>query len=410
MVLHMEIAFTNGLTLATCNERSFLGDAGIDGCITLTDPTGLEFDAVKISLEGLLVNTIRCLDWYADSFFQKAQTLLQLGEVKRATDFAGPEEQRKGPRKCFFHFEIPKSLHSDLLGEDDGTLPDLPASIPRFERGQQHPILQPRCQGECKVVYALTAHVVRQNRVLARRTQAIKIIPTLDSRPPICIADFPGEYNLARSSCRRWWFPGADYRRDLRIEATQPAPLVLGHPTESAFLSTRLNLTQTTDKARDCRQGKPTDLVSCQCSGSLVSSTFVSSVPRQSAPTLKELSSSRTLSHNCRVCAKGQSAVQFSTWKKVACTVRGEDGAPKVMTQWKTDACVTLELGTVEDLVPSFESSLVSRRYKLVLLVRIAGPRRCTFRLTLPVQIYYRTNDLRVAERLLESECPPYVV
>ena len=87
-----------------------------------------------------------------------------------------------------------------------------------------------------------------------------------------------------------------------------------------------------------------------------------------------------------------------------------EDGTSKVTAQWKAEASVTLKLGSVGDLVPSFESSLVSRRYKLNLHVRIAEPRRCTFRLALPVQICYRTNDVQAPRRLLETDCPPYIV
>ncbi len=53
MVVHIEIAFVNGLRHAASSEVYFLGDAGIDGCITLSDQVEFDFDNVILSLEGL---------------------------------------------------------------------------------------------------------------------------------------------------------------------------------------------------------------------------------------------------------------------------------------------------------------------------------------------------------------------
>jgi len=54
MGLQVEIVFTNGLALASATEPHFLGDAGIDGYIALTnsgdDP--VDFDIILISLHG----------------------------------------------------------------------------------------------------------------------------------------------------------------------------------------------------------------------------------------------------------------------------------------------------------------------------------------------------------------------
>lgn len=58
MVLQIEITFTNGITLAPTKEPHFLGDAGIDGYIALADQNDINFDIVKISLEGLLCSSL----------------------------------------------------------------------------------------------------------------------------------------------------------------------------------------------------------------------------------------------------------------------------------------------------------------------------------------------------------------
>jgi hypothetical protein len=53
MVVHIEVTFVNGLTHAASREVYFLGDAGIDGHIALSDQIDFDFDKVILSLEGL---------------------------------------------------------------------------------------------------------------------------------------------------------------------------------------------------------------------------------------------------------------------------------------------------------------------------------------------------------------------
>lgn len=409
MVLQIQITFTNGLTLESTKEPHFLGDAGIDGYITIIDQNDINFDIVKISLEGILVNTIRCSEWYAVALFQNVQKLLQLTDVKRPTDFVGSVGPGERPPKCFFHFEVPQCLDCELLGQNSGFLRDLPASFPCGERPQRSAVLQERCQGDCHVAYKLRVQALCQGEVLASSMQHIKIIPTLESRPPICVADFPGENALTKSRCLRAGFLGMHRTGDWRLEAGEPVSLVLGNITDHFSLSTSLNLTQTTYSNINGHEGKPKDVVDCQCTCSLISSTFISSVPRQSVPTMRELSTSNSLSRNRLVCAKTKIAVQFSKWREVAYTLHGENNSSEATTQWKSEAPVTLEFPNVRYLVPTFESALVSRRYKLAVDVQITKPRRTTFHLTLPVQIYYRTNEARRPWNFPGVESPPYV-
>ena len=369
------------------------------------------------------------LDITAESCSQ----LLELNTVKKRRDFIGIEEQSKRPLKCFFHFDIPKSLHSKLLGQDCGCLADLPASIPRFEPEQRHPVLQPRCSGESIVSYRIRAQAIRQNDVLASCTSRIKIIPSLEIRPPICVADFPGEYALAKSFRRKTWLPGITRTQGLHIEASLPEPVVVTSPTNRIFLSTCITLTQTAAPTRKCRQERPKDVMKSQFRGSLIALAFISSTPRQNAPTSKDLSTTRTLSRSIHVCAKAQTKVQISKWSEVTCTLPGKEHPRRKIsrlmqyadtfpadnssdtstteTQWQTEASLTLELKSISSryLIPSFESSLISRRYKLDLEVRLAEPRRCHFHLTLPVQIVYRTDGVDVSQDIAASECPPYV-
>ncbi|KAJ9610703.1 hypothetical protein H2200_005480 [Cladophialophora chaetospira] len=408
----MEISFINALTLADSKDPYFLGDRGIDGYLSLTDSTAIGLSTVKLSLEGGLVNTLFCLDWYAATVLQKTQKLLDLTTVKKPTDFIGTEEQTSCPPKCFFHFDIPKTLHGKLLGQDNAFLGDLPASIPLFEPGKKHAMLQPRCSGQSKVVYVVRAQAFQQDNLLLSSTARIKIIPSLDARPPICVADFPGEYALAKSTCDGIRFPAIPRTRELLIQASPPEQVVIAYPMDYISLRTCLYLTQMAPSTQECRLQQPKKMALCHCNGLLVASTFITSEPREKVPTLKDLASERTLSRNTHVCGKARaSVVQFSKWREVTRMVRdGSNSTSKPITQWQTEAPLTLKVENIRPsyIVPSFESSLVSRRYKFDLRVRITEPRRCTFRLSLPVQILYRT-DASTPAAVAETECPAYI-
>lgn len=87
----------------------------------------------------------------------------------------------------------------------------------------------------------------------------------------------------------------------------------------------------------------------------------------------------------------------------------GENLSSEITRQWKSEASVAVAIPSEKYLVPTFESSLVSRRYKLVLRVQIAKPHRSAFRLALPVQISYQKATTHRPWSAWEIEAPPYV-
>ncbi|KEF52281.1 uncharacterized protein A1O9_11521 [Exophiala aquamarina CBS 119918] len=390
MGLQVEIVFTNGLALGSSVEPHFLGDAGIDGYIALTNQSdvAVDFDIILISLHG------GRSEWYAVAFYHQAQKLLHLIDVKRPTDFIGAAGvgPASSPLKCFFHFEIPQYLNCELLGENAGYLRDLPASFSCGEGSIRRAVLQDRCEGDCHISYKVLVRALHGHEVIASCTQHVKLVPSSESRPPVCVADFPNEYALAKSKCLRTGFLGMHRSGEWRLEAGEPVSLILNQVTDRVFLPVSLTLTQMVRSRRSCHGEEPRDVASGVCTGALISSTFISSVPRQSVPTLSEVSNSTSLGRKIHVCARTKISVQFSRWGEAALTFHGEDFSSEVTRRWRSDALLTLGFPNDGYLVPTFESSLVSRRYKLMLDVHIAKPHRSNFRLTLPVQISYQKD------------------
>lgn len=335
--------------------------------------------------------------------------LLHLTDIKRPTDFVGDQEHAETPLKCFFHFEIPQYLKCELLGQNTGLLCDLPASFPCGVRPPKATVLQERCEGDCHISYKIQVHAICRRKVIASSSQQIKIVPTFESRPPVCVADFPNEYTLAKSTRLRTGFLGLHHTGEWRLEAGGPVQLVLNQLTDPVLLSTTLTLTQTIYSSQSCPKWKPWDLASGNCTCNLISSTFISCIPRSSVPTLQELATSTCLSRQNQVCAEKRTAVQFSKWNESTLTLHGEDFSSEVTRQWTSNASVTITIPNEKYLVPTFESSLVSRRYKLVLHVHITKPHRSAFRLTLPVQISYQKNTAHRPWSAQELESPPYI-
>ena len=411
---------------------------------------------------GTLVNTIRRSEWYAVAFYhqvqkvrmlhihfhvhrhlpsappsvlihglnakssanqltvQHLQQLLHLTDVKRPTDFIGPVGGGSTALKCFFHFEIPQYLNCELLGENrGGYLRDLPASFSAPERPNRRAVLQDRCEGDCMISYKVLVRALRRRQVIASTVKNVKLVPSSESRPPVCVADFPNEYALAKSRGIRSGFLGLQREGEMRLEAAEPVSLILSHVTDRVFLPVSLTLTHTihhSSRRGACRDDEPADVASGVCTAALISSTFISSVPRQSVPTLPEVSNSTSLGRKINVCAKAKVAVQFSKWQASSLTLHGssprscpsippsittdqplpplpDETSSQTTQQHITSTLMTLSFPNDDSyLVPTFESSLVSRRYKLALDVHISKPHRAHFRLTLPVQISYQKD------------------
>lgn len=99
--------------------------------------------------------------------------------------------------------------------------------------------------------------------------------------------------------------------------------LILGHITDHFALSTALKLTQKTFSRGSRLSAAPMDVTECRCTGSLISSTFISSVPRRAVPTLREISTRARLSRNFNTCRKANAPIQFSRWRKATDSRRG---------------------------------------------------------------------------------------
>lgn len=210
-----------------------------------------------------------------------------------------------------------------------------------------------------------------------------------------------------------------------QLEASEPKPVVLTSLADSASLSIPLTMTVQTNDGKE-----PSDLKACRCIYSLASSTFITIVPRKSLPTLQEVTAFATLTRRPHKCAKACDIARFSRWQA--------SNTREAHPQWQAET--TLNVGfwdSKHPIVPSFDSSLVSHRYKVSLRVQVAGPYRTTFCLEVPVQILYQsygsrlreavgrseahlsevdiwpTDDWRVLSRcpaVLGIECPPYAI
>lgn len=116
------------------------------------------------------------------------------------------------------------------------TLHSLPQPLPKgFCYGvEDHPRT-----AKFRVSYQMKAVVVRQNRVVATETCKIKILPSIDIEPPLCVDAFPGEFTKTCTLRRQQLFPRRR-KFDLTLSADDIQPIVFASNSDMA--STTLSL------------------------------------------------------------------------------------------------------------------------------------------------------------------------
>lgn len=320
-----------------------------------------------------------------------------MSDIKKRSDFKTDNSSRKQVLKCFFRFHVPQCLGRNLLGEDPEHLSELPASLSISEIPKNGVSAQKYCLGESHVQYTIRVDVIRQQTPIASLLRPIQLLPSFPSQPPVCLSHFGGEYtdhvtkpvrgkgrlSLSKSSTST-----------CTIQATQPDSIALKALDEPLTVSVPLKISVQTrplnnDSERDLLQlRQQLDIAlygGSDCTGRLISTTFVSTVPRQEVPIEIELSKSDNLTRSQALCSKTTTQLaRLGNWKHNA-----KSGS------WDIDMAATLTFSNFKSrtpLLPSFTSSMLSHRYKISLKIEVNTLPRMTFELDVPVMIRYKSE------------------
>ncbi|GAD98902.1 conserved hypothetical protein [Paecilomyces variotii No. 5] len=377
----------------------FLSDDGVSGTVVVTgldDSTVEEFDSVKITLFGNMLNVLSVMDidWPMTELYRMrmGQDLVRLTDCRGVQDAYGTEGTRLFP----FCFKVPRQvLTPNGLKEGRELAQCLPSSMNvafenRSPNSQVH-----GCRGKSKINYGIRAQLVRNGSVTVEMERPILLFPTLDQEPPVCTSDFPDEYVLSEKKTLRTLFP---FRRlgDLLVETSEATPFEFSCQKQSASASVKIKLRY----SRACQSCGPPEPFYGTVVSKLRSTTFVSIMPQQRMPTRKEAQRSPWMTKHSTYHMNHKRKLRFSPWKQVKSNGNTQTSHS---SEWESEATLVVEYSGDTFPEPTFASSLASRRYALCMSMEIEGCGRTTVDLSVPVNIRYTGKPYDRRPSLLEN-------
>lgn len=240
-----------------------------------------------------------------------------------------------------------------------------------------------------KIVYALTAQVFRRSVLMGHITVAIRVYNDMNAQPPICMADFPSEYRCLHQKplTRRFRKTGAFFSATI----TEPCPFVFSSKEDSALTTLPICIVYHTRSEQKCDSAlKLTELIGATFTWQIKSLTFLSTQPVTSIPTTVLPGRQNTVSMITALSLKHQ-----LKWRLCP----GQN-SPTTRTElsdnsWTKAFKLPLIIDKAVLPAPSVFTPYISRRYNLVLWIKLEGSYgdKTNLQLEVPVQIAYRRKE-----------------
>ena len=245
--------------------------------------------------------------------------------------------------------------------------------------------------------YELQFRFYRGGTLVANVTRKVYIFGCNESAPPICIEDFGSEYNANTvASLRRNIFQKVG---TITIEAKQPCPLVFMAGANSATtripvrasLRLRANAIELVDGPNQLEVD-----VSCR----LQTSTFVSMFQLTGIPTVLQAEHSHSL---VRLVSTGKAHLHKIYWSDWSPSRQSSEPSNDRRIDYTTEDAFSLSLPSSSVLAPTTSLRHISRRYCILLGLKISGSGRSSSVLKLPIQVVYQSQ---LANVLQETAAP----
>jgi hypothetical protein len=251
-----------------------------------------------------------------------------------------------------------------------------------------------------KIVYTLRAQVFRGNSLLGHVARRIRIYNDVDIRPPICITDFPAEYRCLQQKPlrRRFRKTGSSFS----AAVTEPAPFLFRSSEDSASTILSMSFALNVPSGRQTGEAlRPMpEALEATLTWQLKSLTFLSVHPMTSVPAIVQ--SWRETSASMITVVGQQHRLKW--------TLSPGDDPSIALTEspgnsWSGTLKFPLFITKPMLPAPPLFTPFISRRYNLVLWVKLVGIRsgKTTLQLEIPVQIAYQQEKASIGS----TELPP---
>ncbi|OAX80963.1 hypothetical protein ACJ72_04701 [Emergomyces africanus] len=308
-----------------------------------------------------------------------------------------PDDQ--GTVRFPFHFTIPSHILIPKSGGTSST--DMVHALPPSLCVNAGNILpssteQNSVRGDCRITYTLQAYIMRDGRPTTGTFRHIMLFPTQEPQPPLCTADFPGDYALSRSVVLR---TGMLFRRlgRLSVETEEPAPLEISKKSGGASTAIPLVLRfrESREQRSKCESMPPIPDFG-GISFKLKQMTFISVAPQRRMPATQDLLTSSFTAKDTKIVNEQSRKMKFSPWVRSRWKEKhGEHGeSPDQEKQiWEMTTMLIFTYPDRKCPVPTFSSALVSRRYSVRIALRLEGVYHGALELEVPLQIIYKADE-----------------
>ena len=242
------------------------------------------------------------------------------------------------------------------------------------------------------ITYELQFRVRCGGRLIANVTRKIYIFGCDEAVPPICVEDFGSEYSMnAVASLRRNIFQKVG---TMTIEATQPCPLVYMAGADSA--TTRVPIRASLDlKANATEVVDGPGRLEVDVAWRLQTSTFVTMFQLGGLPTVSQAEHSHSL---VRLVSAGKAHRQKTDWSDWSPSQPSSESSDGRSIGYTTEQTIWLSLPSSSVLAPTASLRNISRRYCVVLELKVSGSWRSSSVLKVPIQVAYQSRHANVLQ------------
>lgn len=242
------------------------------------------------------------------------------------------------------------------------------------------------------IKYELQFRFYRGDTLIADTTRKVCIFDCNESAPPICVEDFGSEYSAKTvASLRRNLFQKVG---TITIEATQPSPFVFMTGADSAttgvpiraFLRSKANATELVNGPNK---------VEVDVSWRLQTSTFVSMFEFTGRPTVSAAERSHSL---VRLVSTGKAQHDKIYWSGWSPSRQSGESSNDGTIDYTVEDTVWLSLPSSSLLAPTTSLRLISRRYCIILELKVSVSGRPRSVLKLPIQVSYQSQPANMVQ------------
>jgi hypothetical protein len=271
--------------------------------------------------------------------------------------------------KAFSHFT------QDIIDYDSSFFPPCPSqwrhlpsslSVTSFLTSDPYRTIQ---RFDAKASYRVQAHLFRHGNMISGTWQDVLIFDNMEPQPPTCLVDFSSEYLCRQERVLRKHI--VSRVGVLSVTIAEPDPFLFSSGKD--FAITRLPI-------HFGLQGSPAVPYTTSVTWRLRTATFVSVKPMTVMPTVLQACRTPSISLITTRGLRHRMKLVIRDWKKPA-TGSG--------TAWSIDEKIALAIPTRCLLPPTFITPHISRRYSLLVQVKVAGDGKAGVKLEIPVQMVY---------------------